>query len=237
MSDQRHSLSKKTDRQAVNAFLDQVRKTPATVSSGGQGRLMFALDATASRAQTWDQASDLQAEMFQVAAAQGGVQIQLAYYRGHQEFETTPWCRDGRTLLARMSRVRCRGGLTQIKRLLEHAIKTTRKHRVNALVFIGDCVEEPIDVLCDLAGQMGLVGTPAFMFQEGHDVAARTAFSEIARLSGGAYCPFDAASVDQLRDLLRAVAVYASGGARALKALDDRNNRMAHRLLAQLPGG
>ena len=97
MSDQRHSLSKKTDRQAVNAFLDQVRKTPATVSTGGQGRLMFALDATASRAQTWDQASDLQAEMFQVAAAQGGVQIQLAYYRGHQEFETTPWCRDGGT--------------------------------------------------------------------------------------------------------------------------------------------
>jgi hypothetical protein len=57
-----------------------------------------------------------------------------------------------------------------------------------------------------------------FMFQEGSDPLARRCFLEMARLSGGAYSPFDHNSADQLRDLLKAVAVYASGG---LKALQD----------------
>ena len=39
---------------------------------------------------------------------------------------------------------------------------------------------------------------------------------QIARLSGGAYCPFDASSAQQLKDLLSAVAVFAAGGRPAL---------------------
>jgi hypothetical protein len=236
MSEQDTPLSKKTDRQAVDAFVDRLRKTPAPVGSGQQGRLIFALDATASRAHTWDQACHLQAEMFEVAAAQGGLRIQLAYYRGYREFTATPWCGNADALLDRMTTVRCRGGLTQIGRLLRHTLDTSRAERVNALVFVGDCVEEPIDGLCDLAGQLGLMRTPAFMFQEGQHPAAHTAFGEIARLSGGAYCPFDAGSADQLRQLLKAVAAYASGGTGALKLLHGRGNPMAHRLLEQLPG-
>ena len=42
-------------RGAIDAFLEKVR-APATVSPGARGRLIFALDATASRQPTWDTA-------------------------------------------------------------------------------------------------------------------------------------------------------------------------------------
>ena len=60
-------------------------------------------------------------------------------------------------------------------------------------------------------------------------------FREIARLSRGAYCPFDAGSAKQLRELLTAVAVYATGGRKALKDFsDETNSGAALRLLEQL---
>ena len=58
---------------------------------------------------------------------------------------------------------------------------------------------------------------PVFMFHEGFEPTAANAFKEIARLSGGAYCHFDTGSADQLRELLAAVAVFATGGLEALE--------------------
>jgi len=96
---------------------------------------------------------------------------------------------------------------------------------VNALVYVGDCMEENIDELSDLAGRLGLKGVPVFLFQEGHDPSAERAFRELARLSNGAYCRFNAGAAEQLRELLSAVAVYASGG---LKALEDLGEKRGH---------
>lgn len=56
----------------VEAFLRQVKAMPAMRAAAGRGRLIFALDATASRAPTWDRAAKLQGEMFEAAAALGG---------------------------------------------------------------------------------------------------------------------------------------------------------------------
>jgi len=70
-----------------------------------------------------------------------------------------------------------------------------------------------------------------FLFQEGADARAAAAFREIARLTKGAYCRFDAGSAAQLRELLSAVAVYAAGGRQALEALSGRGARA---LLQQL---
>ena len=39
--------------------------------------------------------------------------------------------------------------------------------KVDAVVFVGDVVEEDIDELGHQAGQLGLVGTPVFVFHEG----------------------------------------------------------------------
>lgn len=216
----------------IAEFLRRVAKAP--VVSVPQGRLLFALDATASRQPTWDHACQLQGDMFTVAAGLGGLALQLIWYRGYGEFRVEPWLTDSVELQRRMTSVQCRGGLTQISRVLEHAVCETRQHRVNALVLVGDCLEEPVDPLCHQAGQLGLLGVPAFIFQEGHDPDAALGFREIARLTRGAYCAFDAGSAWQLRKLLSAVAVYAAGGRQALEALGRREGDLIRRLTQQL---
>ena len=202
----------------VDAFLKKLAAMPAVRPAGPRGRLIFALDATASRQPTWDQACMIQAQMFQAVGQMGGLDVQLVYYRGFHEFEAFPWLDNAAALTQRMTGVFCLGGHTQIARVLKHAIAETKAKRVNALVFVGDCMEEPADNLCHMAGQLGVLGLPIFLFHEGREPLAAATFQQLARLSGGAYCPFDAGSAQQLTELLRAVAVYAAGG---LKALQD----------------
>ena len=125
------------------------------------------------------------------------------------------------------------GGETQIERVLSHAIRETGRRRVNALVFVGDAMEEKVDELCALAGELGMLKVPAFMFQEGNEIVAEQAFREIARLSGGAWCRFDPGAAAQLRELLRAAAAYAAGGREALKRLSAREGQAA-KLLGQM---
>lgn len=205
-----------SSRGEIDSFLEKVRTTPAVRNPEECGRLIFAMDATASRQPAWDRACQIQGDMFVETDKLGGLEVQLCFYRGHGEFNHSPWYTHASDLLQRMSSVFCLGGLTQIRKVLNHALKETRARKVHALVFVGDCVEENVDVLCDLAGQLGVMNVPVFMFHEGGDARAASAFSQIARLSGGACCPFDAGSASQLRELLSAVAVYAAGGRKAL---------------------
>lgn len=206
----------------VDAFLRRVAAAPAARADGRTGRLLFGMDATASREPTWDRACRIQSEMFAETAALGGLEIQLAYYRGFGEFEAFPWLRRADELQRRMTAVFCRGGQTQIGRLLRHAIAESKRQKIDALVFVGDCMEEDSDKLCHLAGQVGLLGVPAFLFHEGGEPRAARTFQEIARLTRGAYCRFDAGSARQLRELLAAVAVYAAGGRPALQDFSRR---------------
>jgi hypothetical protein len=92
-------------------------------------------------------------------------------------------------------------------------------------------MEEAIDELSHRAGELGLLGIPVFMFQEGHDLEATRAFKEVAKLSGGAYMRFDEGSGRELARLLKAVAKYASGG---LKALSGSKDKTVMGLLQQL---
>jgi hypothetical protein len=236
MSDHRLAADSTSTDSQIAEFVRQVRSMPAVATQRGQGRLVFALDATASRQPTWDQACQLQGEMFVETAAIGSLAIQLVWYRGIGEFDAGPWVNDADALLKRMSRVFCAGGLTQIGRVLNHTIQETRRHRINALVFVGDCVEESPDELSGLAGQMGLLGVPAFIFHEGGEPSAARVFREIARLTRGAYCCFDAGSAKQLRDLLSAVAVYAAGGLPALEDFGNRRGGAALHLTHQIKG-
>ncbi|MCW8874918.1 MAG: VWA domain-containing protein [Gammaproteobacteria bacterium] len=226
----------KSSRQDIEGFLRQVATLPAVRGTGQSGRLIFAMDATASREPSWDQAAQIQGRMFEETAALGGLDVQLCYYRGFDEFEASPWYGSSRDLLARMSAVRCRAGQTQLEQVLRHALAETRRRRVQALVFVGDSMEENLDRLGSLAGQLGVLGVPLFLFHEGRDARAGRAFAELARLSGGAVCPFDAGSADQLRELLGAVAVYAAGGRQALRALGERRGGRTLQLLKQLQG-
>ncbi len=196
-----------------------------------QPRLLFAIDATASRQPTWNSASKVQQEMFQATGTIASLAVQLAYYRGFQQFSASPWLSDSRQLARLMSTVQCEGGHTQIARLLRHALEEHRKVPVRAVVFIGDAVEESPDTLCDLAGQSGLLKLPLFLFQEGTERTVETTFRSMARLSGGAFARFDSSSAGTLAGLLGAVARYAAGG-RA--ALENSSGESARLLLQQL---
>ena len=230
-------LPSQSARADVNAFLDRVAAAPRPTPAGQRGRLVFALDATASRQPTWDQASQIQAEMFAQTSALGGLDVQLCFYRGYGEFSFSPWYSDSNALLRRMTSVFCLGGLTQIRRVLRHTLRETKSKKVDALVFVGDCVEEDVDQLCALAGELGIHAVPAFLFHEGRDPRAGMAFEQIARLTGGACCPFDANSPHQLKELLSAVAVYAAGGRKALEDFSAGKSDLVRRLTHQLSRG
>lgn len=218
----------------VAAFVEKMRSAPA-VAQGARGRLVFAMDATMSREPTWDMALALQGDMFRVVKDVGGLDVQLVYFRGMGECRASKWVSDPDALARLMTTVSCRGGLTQIGRVLSHTAAEARLRRVSALVFVGDAMEEAIDPVCGAAGELALLGVPAFLFQEGHDPAVTRAYTEIAKITRGATCRFDAGAADQLRELLTAVAVYAAGGRKALLALGSKpGGRGAKLLLPQL---
>ncbi len=219
----------------VEAFLRKVAAAPAPGAAGGaRGRLIFAMDATASREPTWDRASHLQAEMFKETEALGGLEVQLIYYRGFGECRASRWVANSGELLKFMTGVFCLAGRTQIGKVLKRAIKETREKKVSALVFVGDAMEEDIDHLGHLAGELGLLGVPCFMFHEGEDPVSRKAFQQVARLSGGAFCNFDSASARQLRELLSAVAVFAAGGRPALADYSKKTGGLVPQLTHQV---
>lgn len=229
------ALAARTSDQEVAAFVERMQSL-RSLRTGERGRLIFAMDATMSRAPTWDMALALQSEMFSAVEAVGGLDVQLVYFRGIAECRASKWVSAPAALAGLMRTVSCQGGRTQIAKVLAHAASEASRHRVGALVYVGDCMEEEIDRLAAKAGELSLVGIPVFLFQEGYDPAASAAFAEIARLSRGAHCRFDAGAASQLRELLTAVAVYASGGRRALEALTDgRGAKGARQLLAALP--
>jgi hypothetical protein len=200
---------------------------------GARGRLVFALDATMSRQPTWDMACALQADMFREAASLGSLDIRLIYYRGFNECRATRWISDSAELARLMGKIDCRGGNTQIGKVLVEARREAAESGVRAVVFVGDAMEESVDDLCSKAGELGMLKVPVFMFQEGHDLTAERAFREIARLSGGAWCRFDPGAAAQLRQLLRAAAAFAAGGRQALKRLSARESSAAT-LLGQI---
>ena len=234
--DDRSQLPASAKNAEVDAFLRKIAAMPTARPASGRGKLIFAMDATASRQPSWDHACKIQGEMFEATAALGGLDVQLVFYRGFNECKASKWLSTAASLHNAMSAVFCLGGETQIARVLRHALKEADAQKIGALVFVGDAMEEKLDELCGLAGQLGLLGVPVFVFHEGHEAAAERAFKEIARLSHGAYCRFDASSADELRALLGAVAAYAAGGHRALANYSKATGGAALLIARQLGG-
>jgi hypothetical protein len=210
----------------VTDFLSKVQATH-------RGRLMFVIDATGSRQPTWDASARLQAQMFEEAGKFGTLDVQLCYFRGmagfNGECKASHWTSDARELANFMGRITCLTGETQIARALEHARKEHQTQPISAIVYVGDMCEEVAHTIYD--AMAGLSGVPCFVFQEGDDPYAAPIFKEMARLSNGAYARFDPGAAAQLRELLRAVAAFATGG---LTALNDLRTDSARKLLGQM---
>jgi hypothetical protein len=219
---------------AVAAFLDKLK--PTLPHGGGSGRLIFALDATASREPSWDLACQIHGEMFEAAAQAGGLQIQLVYYRGFDECRASRWAATAAALHHLMRAVSCVGGETQLCRVLRHALVEAGRGKIGALIFVGDACEEPVDGLCHQAGELGRLGVPVFLFHEGAEPSAAAAFKQIAQLSHGAYVAFDTSAPGRLKVLLGGVAAYAAGGLAALEQYGKTRGGSALLLTAQLNG-
>ncbi|MFD1252031.1 hypothetical protein DEVEQU_03978 [Devosia equisanguinis] len=219
-------------RDEVAAFVEKVGKL-ARPNAAEDGRLLFAMDATMSRQPTWDLAISLQAGMFEAIPKDAALQVQLLYFRGLGECRASKWVRDASALAKLMSSISCQGGNTQIGKVFSHARDEHKTRRINAVVFVGDAIEEDVDALCAKAGELGLLGLPVFVFQEGRDARVEAAFREFARLTKGAYARFDNSAPGQLASLLKAVAAYASGGKAHLRL---QSGGEARALLAQIEG-
>ncbi|MGO8739666.1 VWA domain-containing protein [Rhodoblastus sp.] len=232
----------RSGRAEVEAFAEKIlqtpmRQTPAKImgrSAPGRGRLVFALDATMSRQPTWDLAQKVQGEMFAAAAACGGLDIQLVYFRGFHECRASAFMRDGGGLGAAMARIEVRGGQTQIGRVLRHIRSERGAGPLGAFVYVGDAMEEKADDLGRIAGELGLLGVKGFFFHEGGDARAAACFKDLARLTGGAYAAFDSGAPGRLAALLRAAATYAAGGHQALRDRAEAGDREARLLLGQM---
>ena len=99
------------------------------------------------------------------------------------------------------------------------------------MVYVGDACEEHPETLMKPAYELGELGVPVFMFQEGRDSITRDRFQKIAEATHGAYHSFDQGSAKLLGELLKAVAAFAVGG---VLALERQGSDAAKRLLGQI---
>ena len=209
-------LEAQSEKGDIAAFLAKTKLVRQAQKAQGlkpvTGHLIFALDATMSRQPTWDVACSLQSDMFNVAAEHGGLATQLVYFRGTAECRASRWTRKADDMVGWMERFDCRAGRTQLGRILQHVKNESAKTQIDAVVFVGDALEENPDIVVGLAGDIGLKSIPVFVFQEGSDPLVTTIFKDIARLTGGAYGQFDPSAKHRLADYLKGIAAYAASG-------------------------
>jgi hypothetical protein len=205
-------MSKEITTGVVNTDLAELEAYIANLPEPtGRGRLIFGLDATASRQPTWDTAARIQADMFKSVPA--GLSIKLIYFRGDngdRECKASSWIASPEHLGSLMRKITCRVGYTQIGRVLDRAGLDNCP-----LVFVGDKFEEDADEVCAKARKLR---EPVFMFQEGDDEQAAEVFKQIADITKGGFAKFETGAAAKLAELLKVVAKYAVGGIEALDA-------------------
>ena len=204
-----HSLGKVLGKRLGQSGHQQGRETVRSVihmSSGGVPiappvRLIYAVDATASREHAWTIARDVQSRMFIEAANKNmNLNLLLVYYGG-KTCRVSKWKSRGEDLARLMNTVECEAGATQIERVLRHALREHEKAPIQAVTFIGDAMEEELDVLAGLADKLGAARVPLHTFLEGNDTIARNAFRLLALRSGGTFSQFNAAQPEAIQRL------------------------------------
>jgi hypothetical protein len=209
----------------VTAFVSKARALKRVADA--QNRLIFSLDATASREPTWHVARSMHQALFDVATEDATFALQLCYFRGLMEFEATPWMTEPGPLLDALNAVYCQGGATQIERVLRHALAEFEgSSSIKAIVYIGDACEENSETLNALAVQCRLAKRPLLLFQEGRDPTASRCFASMAALSGGAHVQLDDTSGDRLRELLKSAVRFVLGGRKALQGSRRESDKL-----------
>ena len=193
------------------------RASLAGLAAAGTGRprMVFGIDATASREHAWDTARTVTDSLF--SAAPGGIEVALAAHGGNRLSLFTGFHTDVAPLRRAAAAITCEKGMT---RLLDMAEATLQHPGVRALVYVGDCFEEdPLRAMV-LADRMRLRGIRLVVLHDLSSAAREDAhfFAVMAARTGGLVLPFDAASLDALRDVLASLAAYVAGGTALLRA-------------------
>ena len=178
-------------------------------------RLVFAVDATASREPAWAAARQVTDAL--VKALPGELDVALAVHGGSRVHTFTAFTNHASTLRDRAAGVVCEAGLTRLLPILSASLK---QPAVRVVIYIGDVFEESMSQGRRLADAMGVQGTKLIVLHDTADPAARRdaeVFWDLAKRTGGCVLPFDASAPRRLRDLLSAVAVYAVGGEKLLR--------------------
>lgn len=190
------------------------------------GRIIFAMDATGSRSHAWEAVSRIHRDMFSAIDTLGELEIKLIYFRGASECRASPWLKDQPTLLRLLGKVACEPGETQIERVLNHVSAENDKSPVHAVIFIGDSCEEPFSGIETKSEILGAKKVPLFVFHDtsgkgnllyGRNPETEKLFRHMAKSSNGAYMMLDTSSSKILSNVLQAVAIFATGGRRALE--------------------
>jgi hypothetical protein len=188
---------------------------PADTGAATRPRLVFAVDATASREPAWAAARQVTDSL--VKALPGELDVALAVHGGSRVHTFTEFTSNAAILRDRAAGVTCEAGFTRLLPILSASLK---QQSVRVVVYIGDVFEESQASGRNLADPMGARGIKLFVLHDTIDASARRdaeVFWDLAKRTGGCVLPFDASAPDRLRDLLAAVAVYAVGGERLLR--------------------
>lgn len=216
------------------------RGDPALVAAAltprsARPRLVFALDATASREPAWEAAKATTDALF--SAVPGELDVALAVHGGSRIQMFSDFTASAGDLRDRAATVACKAGVT---RLVEIMTRCRDLGGVRVLVYIGDVFEEDLAQAEEVAASLRLRGTRVVVLHDRAQApaldASAEAFHIIAKITGGAVLPFDAASRTKLRDMLEALATFAVGG---IKLLRERSGTLpgASDLLKRLPAG
>jgi hypothetical protein len=188
---------------------------PGEMNTPSRPRLVFAVDATASREPAWAAARQVTDALFK--ALPGELDVALAVHGGSHVHTFTAFTTNANTLRDHAAGVSCRAGLTRLLPILSTSLK---QRAVRVVIYIGDVFEESVLHGRRLADSMGAQGTKLIVLHDTADPAARRdaeVFWDLAKRTGGCVLPFDATAPSRLRDLLSAVAVYAVGGEKLLR--------------------
>ena len=189
---------------------------PPDTTAATRPRLIFAVDATASREPAWTAARQVTDVL--VKALPGALDVALAVHGGSRVHTFTGFTSDANTLRDRAAGVSCVAGMTRLLPILSASLKHPS---VRVVIYIGDVFEENLLRGRQIADAMGAQGTRLIVLHDTADPAARRdaeIFWDLAKRTGGCVLPFDAAASARLRDILSAVAVYAVGGEKLLRA-------------------
>lgn len=194
--------------------------------------LGFIIDATGSRAGTWEVAQAAQRRLFAATRRIRRLKVRLIRFGGN-EIVDHGWQDDPGQITRLMAGVRCRGGLTQYLPSLQGFLDQSADSGPSAIILIGDCFEEDSDEAARMAGVLKRADIRLFCFQEGSDGFAGNVFRMFARVTGGRYARLGADL--PLAELCEGVALLTAGGRPAVAALSDSRTKQV--LLADARSG